>query len=234
MINLKTPPLIAPQWAAQGPPPEFLNVVCVCTGKKYSNDYVYRLYSMVEDNIPEDIPYQFFCLTDRDIPGVATFPIQNNWPSWWAKMNMFNPYVVPTGPTLYLDLDVIITGSLEPIIKAISNQPIIMVENFSPNKRHCAHNSSVMRFNTRNPRIASMYTAFREESDRVIKGLHGDQCAIWRILRDDIANFERQYVVSYKYHCRGRTLPSNARVVIFHGKPDPHEVNDQWVREYWQ
>lgn len=149
-------------------------------------------------------------------------------------MNLFDPEVMPTGETLYIDIDSIIVGSLEPIINSYAEEPLIIVENFSMNKAHCAHNSSVMLFNVADQRIQAMSEAFQAEDDRVIKALHGDQCAIWRILRDNVANFDNRFIVSYKYHCRRKKLPADARAVIFHGKPDPHEVNDPWVKQHWR
>jgi len=234
MIDLKTPHLNPPIWAQQLELPEKLNVVCVYWGNKYPEHYVDRLYACVERALPRDLNYQFYCLTDNQVPGVLTIKPPHDWHTWWNKMNLFDASVMPEGPTLYLDLDVVITGSLEPLIRAKAEQPLIMVENFSPNKAHCAHNSSVMLFDVADQRIQDMHTAFEAEAARVMGALHGDQCAIWRILRDNIANFAHPHVVSYKYHCRGRGLPDDARVVIFHGKPDPHEVPDAWVRENWR
>lgn len=233
MIDLKLPTLNPPIWAEQGPLPDRLNVVCVKWGNKYPPDYVQRLRDSVARHMPEGVDWEMFCITDDKNTGVNRRDPVNNWGTWWQKMNMFSPDVLPPGKTLYLDLDVVITGSLEPLIRSVAEQPLIIVENFSPNKAHCAHNSSVMLFDMSDPRVWAIFDAFEPEADRVISKLHGDQCAIWRILRDDIANFERQYVVSYKYHCRGKRLPPKARVVIFHGKPDPHEVNDQWVKDFW-
>jgi hypothetical protein len=233
-MDLSLPKLNPPIWAAQGNLPETLNVVCVKWGTKYAPSYVDRLYASVEKNLPADLNYQFYCITEDDVPGVITIPPEYDWGTWWQKMNMFNPDIMPPGPTLYLDLDVVITGSLEPLIRSIAAQPLIMVENFSPNKGHCAHNSSAMLFDPGDIRVERLYREFEANAVRAMDKLHGDQCAIWRILRDDIANFERQYVVSYKYHCRGRGLPKNARVVVFHGKPDPHEVPDPWVKQHWK
>jgi hypothetical protein len=233
-MDLTLPKLNPPIWAEQGDLPETLNVVCVKWGTKYSTDYVDRLYASVEKNLPDDLNYQFYCITDDDVPGVITIPPAKDWGTWWQKMNMFNREIMPRGPTLYLDLDIVITGSLEPLIRAKASQPLIMVENFSPNKAHCAHNSSVMLFNIVDPRIVYLYREFKANAERAIDKLHGDQCAIWRILRDDIANFDKRYIVSYKYHCRGRGLPKDARAVVFHGKPDPHEVPDAWVKQHWK
>jgi len=233
-VNLTLPKLQKPIWATAGDRPATLNVVCVMWGDKYPMHYIDRLYAAVERNLPADLNYQFYCITDRDVTGVITIKPKNNWPIWWNKMNMFDVDIMPTGPTLYIDLDSVIVDSLEPVIRAKAEEPLIIVENFSMNKAHCAHNSSVMLFDVRDLGIQALHEAFVEDADRVIAGLHGDQCAIWRILRDNIANFDKSLIVSYKYHCRGKALPHNARAVIFHGKPDPHEVRDPWVAQHWK
>jgi len=233
MIDLSLPKLGEPVWAAQGELPATLNVVCVLWGNKYPQHYADKLFASVRRNMPAGVEFTFYCITARGISGSVTIPPRHDWPTWWNKMNMFNPYDMPSGPTLYIDLDSVIVGDLTPIISAESDAPLIIVENFSMNKAHCAHNSSVMLFDVDDPRIHDLYFSFESDADRVMAGLHGDQCAIWRILRDDIANFDRRHIVSYKYHCRGKGLPEDAGAVIFHGKPDPHEVADPWVKQHW-
>jgi hypothetical protein len=62
--------------------------------------------------------------------------------------------------------------------------------------------------------------------------LWGDQEWITQ-LRDEkrlsVEYFNPEDVVSYKYHCQSG-LPDKAKVAVFHGKPNPYEVNDEWVR----
>jgi len=234
IMDLTLPNLNPPIWAEQGPQPYHVNVVCVKWGPKYSPKYVARLRDSVACCMPATVRWDMFCITDDEVPdGVTRILPMNEWGTWWQKFNMFNPEIMPGGKTLYLDLDVVLTGSLDPIVRAVADQPLIMVENFSPNKAHCAHNSSAMLFDVTDPDIHRLFRTFEANDERAMAKLHGDQCAIWRILRDSIANFERRFVVSYKYHCRGKGLPKDARVVVFHGKPDPHEVPDPWVRENW-
>lgn len=234
MINLNLPKLQKPIWAVPGELPETLNVVCVFWGNKYPTAYIDRLYAAAERHLPDGLNYQFYCITEQDIPGVICLKPRHDWPIWWNKMNMFDPSLLPPGPTLYIDLDSVIVGDLEPIVRAKAEEPLIIVENFSMNKAHCAHNSSVMLFDSSDLRIAALFEAFEADADRVMKALHGDQCAIWRILRDNVANFDNRLIVSYKYSCRGKGLPKDARAVIFHGKPDPHEVRDPWVAQNWR
>ena len=37
-------------------------------------------------------------------------------------------------------------------------------------------------------------------------------------------------LVSYKKHVRGGSLPEGARLVSFHGKPDPEDVDEDFVK----
>jgi hypothetical protein len=64
--------------------------------------------------------------------------------------------------------------------------------------------------------------------------LWGDQEWITQ-LRDekrlDVEYFDPADVISYKYHVRGQGLPPQAKVVVFHGKPNPGEVRDGWVNQ---
>jgi len=238
MTDLSLPTYHEPNWATQGALPDTLNVVCVMWGDKYAPKYIDRLLASVERNLPDDLDFQLYCVTDSatDIPGVVTLRAERgkSWPIWWHKMNLFDAAIMPHGPTLYIDLDSVIVSSLEPLIRSKSDKPMIIVENFSPNKRHCLHNSSAMLYDVGDPRIQAMFESFVADASVTMSKLHGDQCAVWRLLREDIANFERKYVVSYKYHCRNKRLPADACAVIFHGKPDPHEVADAWVTDHWR
>jgi len=57
-------------------------------------------------------------------------------------------------------------------------------------------------------------------------------------------SFPNKWIVSYKMNCQRRYLPrwfrgesrppADGRVVVFHGKPNPHEVKDRWVDEHWR
>lgn len=143
MVNLNLPQLQKPRWATQGDLPDTLNVIAVQWGDKYSRTYLPRLMASVRRNLPAGPKYSFYCLTDSDDIASDAKPLRADrgryWPTWWHKMNLFDASVVPPGPTLYIDLDSVITGSLEPIIRSKADDALIIVENFSMNKRHCAH-----------------------------------------------------------------------------------------------
>lgn len=47
--------------------------------------------------------------------------------------------------------------------------------------------------------------------------------------------FPEEWCQSYKLHyLRRGKLSDDCRIVAFHGRPKPHEVNDFWVKENWR
>ena len=87
-----------------------LEISCVLTGDKYSEDDVYRLQRQVEKNIT--LPYRFVCVSDRLIPDVHTiFIAPNDW-GVWNKMHLFNLL----RETIYFDLDVKIQSNINSLV----------------------------------------------------------------------------------------------------------------------
>ena len=99
-------------------------VVCVKHGTKYGAEYVNRLASMVCRWSSVDV--DFFCLTDDPVgldASVQTLklPSRNilgqDISGWWHKLSMFREKIEEFGShVLYFDLDVVITGSIDPSI----------------------------------------------------------------------------------------------------------------------
>jgi len=235
-IDLTTPPIAPTRWTiTREKVEEPLIVVCVCYGTKYSDDYVHRLKNAVSKNLPID--HGFVCLSDREISGVPTIPLpklDRRAEGWWQKINLFWPGLFPDGARiLYFDLDVVITGDLSVLAMQWAADPLAMIFNFGPNRPHCAHNSSVMLWSANDERLHSIWLEYQRNADKIMKALHGDQCWIWRVLRDDVANFPREYILSYKYDCRGKNVDPQARVIVFHGDPKPDQCREPWVREHW-
>lgn len=50
-------------------------------------------------------------------------------------------------------------------------------------------------------------------------------------LKGKCSFYPKQWATSYKYHGAPK---EDTKMVVFHGKPKPHEVNDEWVRENWR
>lgn len=97
-------------------------VICMKWGTLYSAAYVNVLYSACRAHITGD--FRFVCLTDDAeglLPEVEHFPIPDmglsefDWKKGgWAKLSVFKPELYDiTGRCLFLDLDSVVTGSLD-------------------------------------------------------------------------------------------------------------------------
>lgn len=226
-VDLKTPHYNEPDVAVIGDKPEHVNVICVQSGVKYKEEFVNKLRNSVARNL--SIPHTFTVLRDEDVKE------EDRWGGWWSKINLFNPEYTNKGLCLYLDLDVVITGSLDDLVACQTHKAMTIIKNFSMNIAHCAYNSSAMLWQAGDPRVVRIYEQFKKNPGMVKDVLHGDQCWVWRTLKDDAAVFPKPLVCSYKYDCRApKGLPIHTRVVVFHGSPDPNEVNDEWVKQNWK
>ncbi len=242
--------------ATPAPP---LHVVCLKSGTKYPADYANRLHRMVRRHL--GVPHTFLCLTDdpRGLDkGILTSPLaQPDLGGTWNKLRFFDPALLPQGcPVLYLDLDVVITGPLAPVLDAAPGASFVGQPDWN-RPWFPQFNGSIILFRAgAHSRIladflegtASGRLVRREEWDGTTRGY--DKTVYWRGWRrfgsdqewitwhlrrtpGGPAAFPRGLIVSYKAHAR-RVLPPGASVVVFHGSPKPHEVDHDYVREYWR
>jgi len=222
-----------------------ITVWTMCTGDKYPAEYVQRLASMVKRNLT--IPYRFVCITDKandtefrrvqSMLGVEYMQPPTDYQGWWGKLGLFKQGIAH-GQNLWLDLDVVITGSLDTHVEEYGDKYLAMPWNWAKSG-HGGCQSSVMLWY--GPAVHSIYNSFdpanahwppRNDGGK----LWGDQEWI-TVCRDNgfpVTQIDESYVKSYKYHCKQeKAPPSNARVIVFHGKPDPHECSEEWIKEAW-
>lgn len=190
-----------------------ITVYTGCWGGRYDSGYIGRMFRMVSRHMEQ--PFRFKCITETRRPG------------WWGKVEILeNP-----GPALWIDIDTVVTGQLDDL--CITNADIRVAKNWAQSG-HGGCQSSVMYWNDAR-HIAEMFDEAHVCWPPSNDGrLWGDQEYL-TLLRDtqriEVDYFDPAHVVSYKYHARNG-IPDDARVVAFHGKPDPHECGG-WVREWW-
>jgi hypothetical protein len=205
-----------------------MRVICVKWGDKYGPEWVYHLHSMVSKHLT--LPHQFVCMTDSPIPDIECIPCADGLPSWWSKVGLFRPGLFP-GLNLYLDLDVVVTSSLDQMV--LDNETVGQVvapDDFSYSLRNPKHglgadmrrllgglgtvNSSVMIW--RDDAGQDVWDNFEPEK---MHEVHGDQNWITQALwsQGKLALLDGDYVCSYKYHVqRGEPVRP---IVVFHGEP---------------
>lgn len=205
-----------------------LRIVFVRTGTKYGPEYVERLRDMVCRNLAADTPGQFECITDQpeEWPGIVNRPSEGLG-GWWDKMALFKPGAWPDGERIwYFDLDTLITGPLDEIIKY--DGPFAALADFL---RPGELQSAVMTW--RAGECDDIWRRWLAEDQPRMAG--GDQSFIWRCKPQFIrlqAKFPHRFQ-SYKLKCR-YGIPPGTSVVCFHGEPRPHQVNEGWVTAVWK
>ena len=209
-----------------------LTVWSVCWGDKYPDYCVQRLKRTVADNL--SVQHQFKCITDRDIEGVECIPPINDLPGWWGKVNLFS-FDVCDRANIYLDLDVVITGSIDYLADYV--KPTISMPSNWAASGHGGCQSSVMAW-SRNYHTKQIFDDFDHDiaywPPRNAPGvIWGDQEWIthmrdnkWLQVREIPAELG---IRSYKYHCR-QGLPEGTSVVVFHGEPKPSSVRESWFQ----
>jgi hypothetical protein len=193
-----------------------LTVYSVLWGDKYPPDYVYRLKAMIERNLA--VPFFFACITDQDLEGIHCIQPICGYQGWWQKLSLFE---IADGPSLYFDLDTVITGNIDYLAEYTDN--VLAAPANWGQSGHGGIQSSVMAWNGT---LKEPYRVFDYEKDH--KRLWGDQEFLTELYGDKFTKLPG--IGSYKYHCR-QGLPDWCKVVTFHGKPDYPEVGDTWVRE---
>ena len=194
-----------------------LTVLTGCWGDRYPADYAERWRRSVERNIT--IPHRTEIVWDEP-----------EFPGWWGKVALFQR----TGPHLWLDLDSVITGSLD--VLAGTNAQMRIARNWA-RSGHGGCQSSVMYWEDARP-VYDLFDAAHVQwpPSNENGALWGDQEWI-TLLRDTqrlkVDYFKPEHVVSYKYHCKTR-VPDDARVVCFHGDPKPDKVSKKWVKDCWR
>ena len=197
-----------------------LTVWSVCVGNKYNTQYVYALKEAIEQNLT--VEHQFKCITTERLEGIYTVLPYAPYQGWWSKLNLFAPRIAE-GPSLYFDLDVVITGNLDYL--ADYTDTFSAPANWAQSG-HGGIQSSVMAW----PGGWNLpFEKFNYQQDK--ERLWGDQEFLWELLEDDWQRIP--HVGSYKYHVRPeQKIPDWMRVCVFHGKPDPHEVKDECLQPF--
>jgi hypothetical protein len=190
------------------------------SGGDFDTDYVFSLREGVANHLSS--PHKFVCYTDLTIPGMSIRFLTENLNGWFAKFEIFKEL----GPCLYIDLDTVIVGDLDPLAQSIidGGEAFWMLEAFSPLRMWA---SGIMGW-------TGDWSWLMLHCKRYAGLYQMDQDCIAKALKDagrepHVIGRDMNKIYSYKHHC-GDGLPDDARIVCFHGKPRPRDVKEEWVR----
>jgi hypothetical protein len=237
--------------------PKIKHCACVIHSNGYDWDYVDRLYLMLQANSHYKIQLHVFTEKDRAVPAAYIKHSLQEWPgvagpkkSWWYKLQMFNSDNF-SGDLLYMDLDVVITSNID-WIWALGVQKFCSIRDFRYLWRPdwTGMNSSVMFWNTE--KYKYVWDEFESRGiTATARKFRGDQDFLNATIKQcDRRFFDQELIKSWRwqiseggldiktrkslYPGTGAHLDKSTSIVIFHGSPKPHEINDSIIDQYWK
>ena len=250
-----------------------VTVACIKWGTAFGPEYVNRLYSGVRRNLAQEV--RFVCMTEHADglhPGVEVVPLPRepfqaemdralavaNRQGAMRKVSLFGPGAIPgaEGPILGFDLDVVITGDLEPIRTHAPGKVVMRHDWTEARKGRPTGHGSVFRFDP--ARHGYLYDDLAAAPYAEVERARGSEqryTSHKAMAQGDFAYIPGDWVVSFKYDCLGLPpvnwlrpprLPAEARIVCFHGRPKMPEAVEgyrgslirrsrpcPWLREHW-
>ena len=223
-----------------------INFCCVYYGNKYTPEYVQKLYNMVQRYLT--VPHEFYCFTDHvnlfdTVTGkihFKTFP-RHDIEGWWNKLQLFHPDTGLQGVNLYMDLDVVILKNIDCFVNHGDENTFGILNDFG--QPTTIYNSSIMKWNNK----TASFIWNKYNADEVSwRKMQGDQNVITESIKGNslLKPFPNEWTFSYKWFSRDNPRFSkqhwtfeqdmNAKVAVFHGNPNPHESEQQWVKDNWK
>ena len=225
-------------------------IVCLKHGTKYSVEYVNILYSMAMRHNTSAI--KFACITENPTgmhPDIVHIPLPHHkLTGWWFKPWVFSNEFPLTGDIMFMDLDLVIIDNMDALWE-FSPVSFCIIRDFVRvfNPAHNKFNSSVFRFRS---------GEYRRLWDKIVKDLtliqqyRGDQDYITDEITDNFSFWPDEWIQSYKWEIRNRTdlihvgntkmfrtvvnVPTDAKILVFHGDPKPEFVADPVVVNNWK
>lgn len=246
-----------------------VNILCLKWGTLYPAYYANKLYAGVARNLRR--PFRFYCCTDdptglNSAINIIPFPenpgVKRAWPDILVKLALTRDgFGGLTGPTLFMDLDIVLTGSLDDFFEYQPGR-FCIIHNWVNwrkqliGRRPAVGNSSVFRFDA-GPKSDVIYQTFIREIDRAENRseFNTEQAFMTYAMKDPVW-WPESWVRSFKWNCRPTfplnlirkpRLPQDCRILVFHGKPHPDEAilgykgkrihhhtrPAPWIANYW-
>lgn len=250
-----------------------VNVLCLKWGSFYTADFVNRLYRGVRRHLHRE--FRFVCITD-DPAGLdrgvdaQPFPeapegMPRKWPNIFVKLMLFKDGIAGLeGPTLFLDIDQIITDDIDCFFDWKPGEFCIIHNWVELRKRILRKapdvgNSSCFRFEA--GKMNWVWEKFLAEMDRAMDQRHfrTEQAFLTYAVasRQKVNWWPEDWVRSFKRSCvwpwplNHLLVPKFAagtKILCFHGSPNPDQaiagykgkhlntwtLPAPWVKEMWE
>lgn len=249
-----------------------VNIICIKWGDKFPPYYVNRLFAGVSRFM--DRPFRFVCFTEKpdgirsevEVQPLPEVPFEDEMVramttgkrrGAWRKVSLMQPGLANLeGPTLVMDLDVVVVARLDPLFGYKLGKICMGREwryRYHPLQPVGGH-GSVYRFQTGLHHY--LYTDFEADVSGSL-GFRGEQkyISLTAHKHGDLEYFPDGWIGSFKRQAIPKVplnllfepkLPKRCRVMCFHGAPKMEEAligtgeklryrtkPAPWLREYW-
>ena len=213
--------------------------ICINWGTKYGADYVNRLYGMVARNTTP--PFTFTCFTDNsdnfrpEVDAVPlpelSFELPKTKKGIWPKCRLWSEKLAHlSGPVLFLDLDLVVTGNLDSFFEYGDPEDVILARNPS-NPLEKLGQTSVYRFPV--GKLLPLLQRFAESPLEIAEQYKYEQRYVTRNAPGGVKFWPKSWVLHFRQQCR-RTfplnyfkvskLPDSSKLVIFPGDLNPMDA----------
>lgn len=224
-------------------PPEQVNIICLKWGNRYSADYVNRLQRGVARHLKR--PHRFVCFTEDGEgldPAVDVVPLEQITVDPTLRNDIFLKVAVINsvsglrGPTMFMDLDVVVLNSLDEFFDFEPGK-FCIIHNWLPKRKTLLRglpdigNSSVFRFTP--GKCDHVLDRFLADPHHARTTYPTEQAFLTDCMTGDRCYWPDGWTRSFKRHAM-RPFPLNlllkpkldltTKVLVFHGRPDPDQA----------
>ena len=237
-----------------------VNIICMKWGKKYDSSYVNKLFNMVSRNLDRD--FRFICLTDDNsgfLNSIESFDLPKlNLPDGipergWMKLVTFSENLFDIkGQCLFLDLDLIIVNRIDELFELEGD--FFIIKDFI--RKDSTGNSSVYRFEI--GKFFDVLEYFQQNFTEIQSKYRNEQEYLSDYMKNNhsLNYWPIEWCQSFKKNCVQKgikqffyppLLPQEAKIIIFHGKPNPPDalkgksgkwyrkvLPTDWVADHWR
>ena len=237
-----------------------VNIICMKWGEKYDSSYVNKLFNMVSRNL--DRNFRFICLTDDNsgfLSSIESFDLPKlNLPDGipergWTKLVTFSENLFDIqGQCLFLDLDLIIVNRIDEFFELEGD--FFIIKDFI--RKDSTGNSSVYRFEM--GKFFDVLEYFQQNFTEIQSKYRNEQEYLSDYMKNNhsLNYWPNEWCQSFKKHCVQKgfkqffyppLLPQEAKIIIFHGKPNPPDalkgksgkwyrkvLPTDWVADHWR
>lgn len=223
-------------------------VICINWGTRYGPPYVNRLYAGVARHLTP--PFTFTCFTDSadgirpEVRCEPLPPIAARMPTGtkgiWPKARLWGPRLGDLrGPVLFMDLDLVVTGSMDDFFAFGDSDEVILARNPSTPLEKLGQ-TSLFRFPV--GKLVPLWERFQADPQGIADGYRFEQRFVTREAPGGISFWPPGWVRGFRNDCARPfplnyflppRLPGGTKVVIFPGGLlPPHAIAGHWGRHY--